>query len=224
LSEVDQKPHENVPSPVKSSTKFTTIRVNASLRDRLKALKNELGFSTYDAVFNYAFLEITRQGAIPPASYEQVFVKIGTRPVIITGSSGAGKSSCVKTILEPFKGNVFVLDVAGEYTDLKSVDLGRFFSMDWNKPNQKIRFVPNPNLEISKAEAGTIFSHLNFMKSSGALKDWCLVIEEAHRFNGDANLRALLIEARKFVSKLILVTTDWRVYDGIAQVYKPNPW
>ena len=208
----------------KSPPRFTTFRVAYSLRERLKALKKELGFRTYDALFNYTILEITREGAVPPASYDQVFEKLGSRPCLITGQSGAGKTTCVKGLLSQFGGNVFVLDVSGEYNEFKDVDMGGFFALKWERPDQRVRFTPNSNVEISKAEAATIFSHLNFVKNSGALKNWCLVIEEGHRFGSDPNLRALLIEARKFVRKLILVTTDWRQFGDIAKAFKPQPW
>jgi hypothetical protein len=33
-----------------------------------------------------------------------------------------------------------------------------------------------------------------------------------------------LIEGRKFARKVILITTDWRTYEGIAKVFKPRPW
>jgi hypothetical protein len=79
-------------------------------------------------------------------------------------------------------------------------------------------------LEVGRAEAATVFSHLNFVKNSGELKAWLIAIDEAHRYSSDANLRALLIEARKFTRKVLLITTDWRVYEGICRVYKPVPW
>lgn len=127
----------------------------------------------------------------------------------------------------PFMGprNAFVLDVDNEYQEFKQIDLGRFFGMDWANANGlKIRFVPNSNVEISKAEAATLFSNLNFIKNSGALQNWIIVVEEGHRFKDDANLRALLIEARKFVRKLIIITTDWRTYEGITLILKPAPF
>jgi hypothetical protein len=114
-------------------------------------------------------------------------------------------------------------DVAGvDYPELEPVDLGKFFGTKWGRDGQRIRLGPNSNVEISRAEAATVFSHLNFIKNSGDLKNWVLVIDEAHRFSSDANLRALLIEARKFVGKMLIVTTDWRVYEGIAKVFKPK--
>jgi hypothetical protein len=36
--------------------------------------------------------------------------------------------------------------------------------------------------------------------------------------------KGLLIVARKFTRKLILVTTDWRLYEGTARVFRPHPW
>ena len=196
----------------------TTVRVRKDVRSKLWALKQKYGFRTYDSLLNFAAEVLAREDSFPPATHELVFRD--SRPAIVTGASGAGKTTAVKDLLSHYEGSVFMIDVAGEYADLKSVDLGKFFAVDWGHRG-RMRFLPNPNVEISRAEAATIFSHLNFVKNSGSLKDWCLVVEEGHRFGQDPNLRALLIEARKFVRKLILVTTDWRLYEGIAQVYRP---
>lgn len=68
--------------------------------------------------------------------------------------------------------------MADEYNDLKRVDLGKFFNINWSKSDVKYRFVPHPNVTISKAEANTIFSHLNLIKQNGSLKDWFIIIEE----------------------------------------------
>jgi hypothetical protein len=204
--------------------KRTTVVLNKDIRAKLKLLKKELGFANYNALFNYAILELTREGLIPPAEYSAVFEKLGTKPVIITGESGAGKTTTVRELLSRWTGPAFILDVTDEYPDFKRVDLGKIFSMDWSKGGQRIRFVPNPNVEASKGEASAIFGHLNYLKNAGALRQWTLVVEEGHRFGQDVNLRALLIEGRKFARKVILVTTDWRVFEGIARVFKPKPW
>lgn len=220
----------------RKSTDRTTVVVTAETRENLQALKRELGFRNLAALFNYAVLELTKEGLIPPAEYSVVFerreVKDGetqtvpdTRPVLITGESGAGKTTAVRELLSKWKGSAFVLDVRGdEYPELKRIDLGKVFSMDWERENQRMRFVPNSNPQAALGEASAIFGHLNYLKNAGVLKNWVIVVEEGHRFNEDANLRTLLIEGRKFARKVILITADWRIFQGIARVFKPRPW
>jgi hypothetical protein len=152
-------------------------------RKKLKLLKEELGFATYNALFSYAILELTKGATIPPAEYSVIFERLGTKPVIITGESGAGKTTAVRELLSRWGGSVFVLDVTNEYPDFKRVDLGAVFSMDWNRGIKRIHFVPNPNVEASRGEASAIFGHLNYLKNADALKEWTLVIEEGHRFS-----------------------------------------
>ncbi len=214
---------ESPESIAQRDKKRTSIVLAKETREKLKLLKKELGFANYNALFNYVVLELTREGLIPPASFEVVFMKLGTRPALITGESGAGKTTAVRSLLAGFDGPVFILDVSNEYPDFQKVDLGAVFSRDWTRAG-RIRFVPNPNVEASRGEASAVFGHLNYLKNAGQLKDWCLVVEEGHRFSQDPNLRALLIEGRKFCRKVILVTTDFREFGGIAKTFKPKPW
>ena len=144
-----------------------SLFIQRDTRDRLRDLKKELGFRSYDPLLNYMAIEVTKGGAIPPASYELVFEQSGTRPIILTGESGSGKSTTVRSLLESWLGNVFLFDVANEYVGLKTVDLGRFFSLNWKREGQRVRFVPNANLEASRGEAVAVFSHLNFVMHSG---------------------------------------------------------
>jgi hypothetical protein len=211
--------------PRRRNELYTSVVLTRETRDKLKLLKRTLGFRTYDPLFNYMALEVSKGSLIPPASYGQVFDRLGTRPCIITGESGSGKSTLVRALLSQWDGDVFALDTTGQdYPDLRRVDLGGFFGLKWGRAGQRVRFVPNTNLEISRAEASSVFAHLNFLKGSGELKTWVIAVDEAHRYSSDANLRALLIEARKFTRKVLLITTDWRVYEGICPVVRPPPW
>lgn len=217
----------------------TTLSILPENLKELRALKMEMGFRTYTSLLHFMALEITRGGAIPPASYDLIFKNDrpgNEKPIILTGESGSGKTTTVRNLLSEFGRNVFILDVSNEYgerkdeeTDkiifegLERLDLGKLFSMKWAKEGQRVRFVTDPNPDISKVEASTIFPRLAYEMHAGNLAGWLIVIEEGHRFGRDPGLRALLIEARKFC-KLILVTTDWRLYEGTAKVFKPKPW
>jgi hypothetical protein len=121
--------------------RFTSVKLMAEVRDKLRLLKKELGFANYNALLNYMALELTKGEAIPPASCAQVFRD--NRPVVLTGQSGAGKTTTVKELLKAWKGNVFLMDVRDEYKELNQIDLGRFFPLKWERENQRVRFVPS---------------------------------------------------------------------------------
>ena len=205
---------------------YVVIKARRDLKNELKRFKRELGFKTYQALLKYLLLYAQEKKLLAPATYRNIIVRTETRPCIVTGPSGSGKTTAIQKILQqlPDAYTLFILDVSDEYSAYaEKIGLGEFFNINWNK-NQHLRFVPNPNIQICKAQASTIFSHLNFLKSSGQLKNAIIIIEEAHRFHDDQNLRALLIEARKFLRKLILITTDWQNWEGIAPVFRPPPW
>ena len=202
---------------------WSTYRISLRAVRRMQVLKKKLGFKSYEALILYLVNLAEREGLIPVASFEKL--NVDTRPCVITGEPGSGKTFFVKSILGRWSQDVCILliDVADEYQMLQKVDLGQFFGIKWDIRGQRLRFVPNSNLEISRAEAGAIFSHLNLIKQSGALKNWVIVVEEAHRFQEDKNFNSLVVEARKFTRKLILVTADWRHWDGRAIIYRPQP-
>src|SRR5580704_15198110 len=129
---------ENAVAPKKKrSPDLTSIYIIKGTRDKLRDLKKELGFRSYDALLNHVALEIKAMGAVPPADYDLVFTQLGTRPAIITGSSGSGKSSTVRELLAKWPGNVFAVDVAGvDYPELEPVDLGKFFGTKWGRDGQ----------------------------------------------------------------------------------------
>jgi hypothetical protein len=103
---------------------YTSVVLARETRDKLKLLKRTLDFRAYDPLLNYMALEIAKGSLIPPASYEQVFDRLGTRPRIITGESGSGKSTLVRGLLSEWDGDVFALDTTGQdYPDLRRVDL-----------------------------------------------------------------------------------------------------
>jgi GTPase SAR1 family protein len=104
--------------------------------------------------------------------------------VIITGESGAGKTTALKGLLSQWSGSAFVLDVTNEYGPKKTengkmieegfreADFGGVFSTSlWQKVGQRVRFVTNQeSVEAARGEASSIFGHLNYLKNAGKLK------------------------------------------------------
>src|SRR5258708_5059146 len=115
MSTVGQKLARNKRNP-----DLTSIFVIKGTRDKLRELKKELGFRSYDSLLNHTALEIRAMGAVPASDYDQIFNRLETRPAIITGPSGSGKTSTVKDLLSKWPRNVFVLDVGGvDYPELQ---------------------------------------------------------------------------------------------------------
>lgn len=159
------------------------------------------------------------------ATYENIFEKTGTKPVIITGASGSGKTTATKNILARINPNpVFVVDVSDEYDGYEKVGLGKILGTTQFEKNTHVRFVPHADSRICAAQCEAVFQHINLIKTSGNLQNLIVVVEEAHRFEKSENLMALAIEARKFLRKLIIVTTNWKPYRDIAQIFRPPPW
>ena len=203
----------------------TTIKLGKTERDRLKTWKDKAGHRNYNSAITSLCAIADRQGAIPFA--DKIAVLKDSRPCVITGQPGSGKTTFARSVIESSDYPSFTLDVHDEYSG-RQLDLGAFFSLDWNiskfnsEETNRLRFVPHVNVEVSKAEADSIFRHLNMIKSS--LKNWIVIIEEGHRFSDNPSLKALLIESRKFVRKLVIVSTPWQPWQGLAQIIRPPPY
>jgi hypothetical protein len=82
---------ENAVAPKKKrSPDLTSINMVKGTRDKLRDLKKELGFRSYDALLNHVALEIRAMGAIPPADFGMIFTKEG-RPARPSSPARAGR-------------------------------------------------------------------------------------------------------------------------------------
>ena len=200
--------------------------LNEADNERLEQVKAKLGFPSKTATVSrlLGLYKSESERELPPATYESVFSD--DKPVIVSGEPRSGKTTTVKAILTQYAGNVFVVDVTGktlnEYPEFRKVSWERATSMTWRgKAVRRIRWIPNPDLKASIDQASRVFDRMNQVKSSGALLNWVVTVEEAHRFAGDASFRALIDEAGKFVKKLILVTPEKQLFAGMAKVLAP---
>jgi len=211
----------NIQNDIHAETKRTSWHIHHSTLHELRKLKEQLGVISYESAIRLLIERYKTENTDThtTASYERVFNHLSTKPVVVSGQSGSGKTTAVKETIKHWKGSMFCIDVHNEYTHLKSLDLGKFYSIDLSKV--RARFVPNTNAIVAGSECSAIFMHLLMLMHSSKLQNNVIIIEEGHRFKDDNNLRALITEARKFIRKLIIVCSDSKIYSDLAPVLYP---
>jgi hypothetical protein len=189
------------------------------------------GFGSLNATLTWLIENSRREDLILPASLKLLFHD--ERPVCLAGPSGSGKSLTLKRFLPEIAGPLFLVDLANEHTGLKKIGVGEFFEIKWGRasPDSRLKFVPSANLDVSKGELRTIFSHLNMIKMeshspekfpSGILSTWTIIVEEAHRLVREPAFSNFLAEGRKFTKKIIVIASDPSLYGSICTLLKPR--
>jgi hypothetical protein len=204
----------------------------------LEKTRKDWNLPSKTAVIRQAIMVANRAGMIPIASIKNTYAN--TRPIIITGDPGSGKTTIVKELLTK-PSHIIVIDVNGEYSDttlpggkkfhgLKKLPEGKFFNINYKRPG-KYRIVPHPSEEVSQSQINVMLMHLNRIKlegfdpnviPSGILKDWVFVIEESQRFIDLKSFTSFVIEARKVTKKVIIVSTNYKALEGLAPIYRPR--
>jgi len=148
----------------------TTFTIDKELRGLLLKTRDDLGTKNIRATIRAVILLARREGLIPFAVPHLVFKD--SRPVIITGEPGSGKTTLIKQLLMTQRNiPTLIIDVNDEFKDselpnkkrfrgFKKIDVGDVFKINWEKGG-RLRVVPNPNVEVSKAEVDLILSSLN---------------------------------------------------------------
>jgi len=187
---------------------------------------------SHNETLTYVIENSRRENLVLPASLKLIFTD--DRPVCLCGPSGSGKSLFLKGVLPGIPGLLFLVDLGDEHKGLKRLGIGDFFEVKWARAESDVRveFVPSANLDVSKGELRTIFSHLNMVKMdnhssdrfpSGVLSKWVIMVEEAHRLSREPAFLNFLAEGRKFVRKIIVVASDPSLYGSICRLLKPPP-
>lgn len=213
-------------------TSFANIRLSRYNLGWLSRIESETGLRSHNETITHVIENSRRENVILPASLKLVFHD--DRPICLSGPSGSGKSLWLKRVLPNITGPLFLVDLADEHQELKKVGVGDFFEIKWAKANAetRLKFVPSSNLDVSKGELRTIFSHLNMLKMeghspekfpSGVLSNWTIIVEEAHRLARDAAFQNFLTEGRKFTKKIVIIASDPSLFGSICRLLKPPP-
>ncbi len=213
-------------------TSFANIRLSRYNLGWLSRIESETGLRSHNETITHVIENSRRENAVLPANLKLVFHD--DRPICLSGPSGSGKSLWLRRVLPSITGPLFLVDLADEHLELKKVGVGDFFEIKWAKANAetRLKFVPSSNLDVSKGELRTIFSHLNMVKMdghapekfpSGVLSSWIIIVEEAHRLVRDSAFQNFLAEGRKFTRKIIVVASDPSLFGSICRLLKPPP-
>jgi len=188
--------------------------------DKLAGLKQDLGFRSFGATVNDLMLRASGRAQGPPASFDSVFAD--PRPCLIVGPSGSGKTMTTKALMARFQGPTVVITPTNEYADLEPLSYGSVAGFDWSRTG-RFAIPLSADLAISRVEGGLVFRQLNLVMPSGAASRWAVVVEEAHRFEADPELKALILEARKYLAKLLVLTADATPFANLAPAFTPQP-
>jgi len=134
-----------------------------------------------------------------------------TVPIVLTGLPLAGKTYFIRHRIIPRVKSphcCLVVDTANEYDELPQVR----YDIDFDKP-QKVRFVPSETPTVSTGEVKFLFDTLHMNR--GLLKNWVIVIEEAHRYIDIKQLMDFVYESRKFCRKVVVVTPSVKEFRGL---------
>ncbi|MDG6950157.1 MAG: hypothetical protein JRM77_10020 [Nitrososphaerota archaeon] len=180
---------------------------------KLRRLRDETGYPSFGALLNALALE--HDGAAE-AKATLPLVLADRRPFVITGPSGSGKTSFAKRVLEAWTGPALCFDVSDEYPDLPTIKDSRDIPF---KEGGRLRILADPDASYSAVQGSYLFRDLARAKSPELAK-WLVIIEEAHRFTGDANLRDLILESRKTLGKLLVLSADASAWLQVAPVVR----
>ncbi len=204
------------------------IKADSRLVEQLDGLKEELGTSSRTStirrlVVHYKESSKSREG-LPVATAS---IMTDDRPALITGSSGAGKTTTIKALLDGWAGPVFALDVKGvDYVDFEKLDLGKVSSYEWASVDgpTRLRFTPTTELSAQgESEAILQLLALILHQDGHPLKSWVLILEEGQRFAKNSNFKEILSEGRVFCRKILIASQLSRPFRELVPVYVPPP-
>lgn len=204
-----------------STRPFQQLQLDGRTQLRLSELRKEMGLPSKAAVVRALVAEHAKSLNAPPASFTSAFGD--SRPIILAGPSGAGKTTTAKRLLAQAGPPILVLDPSNEYAEYSEVAYAQVAGIKWEANALTIRVPLSADVGISVVEASLVFRQLALAMSQNLLKGWTFVIEEAHRFSSDPTLKALLLEARKGTRKLLVLTAEPDPFSRLAPVFGPLP-
>ena len=203
-----------------------SVRLSPELDNRLTDFARAVGEKTKTRalarLLSAVGVEAESIGSEPAATYENVISQLA--PVCIFGLAGSGKSSSLRNIVERAVDqghSVILIDVANEHTIGKKQSALTALSRRFNKGLYRI--VPERDPASRKATLDRLFQHLLTLASKGKLKNFLIAVDEAHELKESTAFTDFVIEARKFVFKVVICCADPTTFENISALMRPLP-
>ena len=214
---------------VESTAKRSDLRLRPEVTARLKAFGEGIGEKTSTKAVerlldSVGVASVSNSEEMPILTLDNAMLKIG--PIEVVGRSGLGKSFSLRALLfEAYYRRgipVILVDVADEHAELvkrRTVRALRNYSR-----KQIYRFVPEREPDRREFTLGLFFSDLLALANKHKLTEFIVAIDEGSELINIKALRDFLIESRKFLRKVIIVSADEDLYSKICVPMRPLPF
>lgn len=199
-------------------SKRTTTTLRKDVLAQLKEAKERLNYSNLNDLL-LALLE--KSDSVKPLGSVEA-VQRAKSPVILTGIPGSGKTTFGRALAEGLAGPLLVVDPHNEFTEIRRMkSAADIYQLDLEKFTGKIRFTPTAAYSRD-SEFAFIFQAL--LQNRDRLKKWSFIIDEGHLLADLRDFRSFVIEARKYVHRIVVICSDARLYEGLGSIMVPPPF
>lgn len=176
---------------------------------RLNNIRDQCGFRGVSWVIH----SLLQQQAKDIATIEAVMNE--RVPVVLTGKPLSGKSYFVKNKLLPsLSGSpVLLIDSLNEYTAVKTIRFD-IFSINFEKCNEHLRFIPNSQSRVAETEVEALFSNLDMKRNN--LADLTVIVEEAQSYANVSSFVKFLYGSRHCLRKMVAITPKIDAFLGLV--------
>jgi len=199
---------------------YGNVRLSLFEKLHIEQLRRRKGWQTSTETIRFLIDSYDDDSTTKPTLTDKLLEEAQGTPLVLCGRPGSCKSWTVKSL----KTNpLLTLDLANEHDEIaRKLSLQSLLAYTkWSKGG-RIRFAPSENRQLGTLEVKTLIEFLNQTKYDGRYRDWVVCIEEGHRVHRMSAAVNLVLEARKYFKRLLVVCADESLFPACLPV-NPKP-